>query len=205
MKKRYIILTFAVTLAAFSVWLALTFAHPSDEPARSVSFKVPLRNARDRALLIENPDGGYHYIVTSLDGGKTTLTPDEFAKRLLEDQRSHTRAETILNVTSPIGFAWVALGLLGQLLFTGRMVVQWIVSEKHKASVVPPAFWWMSLVGSTMLLVYFMWRVDPIGLLGQAMGWFIYVRNLVLIYAKPGEEQAVTPGDDAAPEPGLSE
>jgi lipid-A-disaccharide synthase-like uncharacterized protein len=62
------------------------------------------------------------------------------------------------------------------------MVVQWIVSEKSKKSVVPPVFWWMSLIGSSMLMAYFLWRRDPIGLLGQTFGWFIYVRNLWLIY-----------------------
>jgi lipid-A-disaccharide synthase-like uncharacterized protein len=81
-----------------------------------------------------------------------------------------------------MGYLWVGLGLLGQVLFTGRMIVQWLVSEKQKRSVVPPIFWWMSLIGSTMLMVYFLWRRDPIGLLGQSFGWFIYVRNLWMIY-----------------------
>jgi lipid-A-disaccharide synthase-like uncharacterized protein len=44
------------------------------------------------------------------------------------------------------------------------------------------AFWWMSLVGASMLLVYFIWRRDIVGILGQATGWFIYIRNLVLIH-----------------------
>jgi lipid-A-disaccharide synthase-like uncharacterized protein len=67
----------------------------------------------------------------------------------------------------------VGLGLLGQVLFTGRMLVQWLASEKQKRSVVPVAFWWMSLIGATMLLVYFTWRRDIVGVLGQATGWFI--------------------------------
>ncbi|HAI14296.1 MAG TPA: hypothetical protein DCM28_21505, partial [Phycisphaerales bacterium] len=72
---------------------------------------------------------------------------------------------------------WVAVGLLGQVLFTGRMIVQWIASEKSKRSVVPTAFWWMSLIGASMLITYFIWRKDVVGVLGQATGWFIYVRN----------------------------
>ena len=81
------------------------------------------------------------------------------------------------------------LGLLGQVLFTGRMVVQWLVSEKQKQSVVPTAFWWMSLIGASMLITYFIWRKDIVGFLGQATGWLIYVRNLWLIYKpRTGQE-----------------
>lgn len=88
----------------------------------------------------------------------------------------------ILNITSDIGMVWVALGFLGQLLFTGRMLVQWLASEKARASVIPVMFWWMSLCGATMLLIYFIWRKDIVGILGQSTGWFIYFRNLQLIY-----------------------
>jgi lipid-A-disaccharide synthase-like uncharacterized protein len=80
----------------------------------------------------------------------------------------------------------VALGLGGQLLFTGRMLVQWFASEKSKRSVIPVAFWWMSLIGSTMLLIYFIWRRDIVGIIGQATGWVIYIRNLVLIRRSRG-------------------
>ena len=78
---------------------------------------------------------------------------------------------------SPTVGAWVGLGLLGQVLFTGRMIVQWLASEKQKRSVIPVAFWWMSLGGATMLIISFIWRVDIVGILGQATGWFIYLRK----------------------------
>ena len=80
--------------------------------------------------------------------------------------------------------------MLGQVLFTGRMVVQWIASEKAQRSVIPTAFWWMSLGGATMLIIYFIWRVDIVGIVGQATGWFIYVRNLWFIYGASGEDGA---------------
>ncbi len=102
-----------------------------------------------------------------------------------------------LNITSWTGIAWVTLGLLAQLLFTARMLIQWLASERAQESVVPEAFWWLSLIGATMLLMYFTWRVDVVGILGQSTGWGIYVRNLWLIHyprpaANPADHPSVT-------------
>ncbi|KPJ76536.1 MAG: lipid A biosynthesis protein [Planctomycetes bacterium SM23_25] len=77
---------------------------------------------------------------------------------------------------------WAAFGLVAQLAFTARFVVQWIASERAKRSVVPLAFWYFSLFGSTGLLLYAIVRADPIFILGQGLGSFIYLRNLTLIY-----------------------
>jgi lipid-A-disaccharide synthase-like uncharacterized protein len=90
----------------------------------------------------------------------------------------------VLNITGPAGIAWVAMGLLGQVLFTGRMILQWLTSERARRSVVPVGFWWMSLAGASMLLAYFVWRRDIVGVLGQSAGWMIYSRNLWLIYRR---------------------
>ncbi len=139
----------------------------------------------DEVELIEQTDGTYAYLITKSDGSTQTLTPEEYAERLYVDYTSRPWYHTVLNVYSPIGIAWVVMGLLGQVLFTGRMVVQWLVSEKQKRSTVPVAFWWMSLVGATMLVAYFIWRRDIVGILGQSAGWLIYVRNLRLIYRTP--------------------
>ncbi|HEY8579019.1 MAG TPA: lipid-A-disaccharide synthase N-terminal domain-containing protein [Beijerinckiaceae bacterium] len=76
---------------------------------------------------------------------------------------------------------WVILGFLGQLLFTARFLVQWIASEKAKRSVIPLAFWFFSIGGGLLLLIYSLYRADPVFILGQGMGLFIYVRNLMLI------------------------
>ena len=122
------------------------------------------------------------YIVKRLGAGTDRmLTPDEFSRLYYGQEASRGWLFAVFNVTSAIGLAWVAVGLSGQLLFTGRMLVQWFASEKHKRSIVPVSFWWMSLVGATMLLVYFIWRRDIVGILGQATGWIIYIRNLILI------------------------
>lgn len=77
--------------------------------------------------------------------------------------------------------AWVVVGLLGQGLFTARFVVQWVFSEQRGESAVPVAFWYLSLAGGLVLLAYAVWRRDPVFVLGQAAGLFVYLRNLYLI------------------------
>jgi len=149
------------------------------EPA--VNIKVQLSGALNTADLIHT-DAGYRYRIYFLDGHTELLCPEQFAQRVYRDQTSRSWIDRVLNITSPIGFLWVSIGLLGQVLFTGRMVLQWLVSERRKRSVVPPMFWWMSLTGASMLVVYFLWRKDIVGVLGQSTGWFIYVRNLWLIH-----------------------
>ncbi len=144
--------------------------------------KVGLPGARDRVQVVELPDGSVGYVLRRVGAGTDRLlTADEFSRFLFESRTRRGWSDALFNITSPAGFIWVSLGLLGQVLFTGRMLVQWAASEKSKRSVVPVSFWWMSLIGATMLLVYFIWRRDIVGVLGQATGWGIYVRNLVLI------------------------
>jgi lipid-A-disaccharide synthase-like uncharacterized protein len=76
---------------------------------------------------------------------------------------------------------WLTIGFLGQGLFTARFLVQWAASERRRDAVVPVAFWWLSLLGGAALLAYAIARRDPVIVVGQAMGLFIYARNLVLI------------------------
>jgi lipid-A-disaccharide synthase-like uncharacterized protein len=76
---------------------------------------------------------------------------------------------------------WIGIGLAGQLLFTARFLAQWIASERKRDSVVPVAFWWLSLAGGMTLLSYAIYRRDMVFILGQSMGVFIYVRNLMLV------------------------
>lgn len=192
MKRRYMMILEIALLAGLGVWVFQSLTRGNAYP-NAVDMKVQLRDANDKALVIEEPSGKKIFIITLNDGKEERLTPDQFADRVYIDKHSRSWLATVMNVTSPIGFIWVGLGFLGQALFTGRMVVQWLVSEKEKKSVVPPIFWWMSLIGSSMLLVYFMWRRDPIGLLGQAFGWFIYIRNIWMIY---GRKDTVTQAEE---------
>ena len=80
-------------------------------------------------------------------------------------------------LASPMGL----IGLLGQVFFFSRFLVQWVASEKKGRSVVPLSFWYLSIGGGAMLLVYAIWREDPVITLGQSVGLIVYVRNLVLI------------------------
>jgi lipid-A-disaccharide synthase-like uncharacterized protein len=76
---------------------------------------------------------------------------------------------------------WIAFGLMGQLLFSARFVVQWLKSEKEKRSVIPTAFWYFSISGGIVLLTYALHKQDPVFILGQSLGLFIYMRNVQLI------------------------
>jgi lipid-A-disaccharide synthase-like uncharacterized protein len=84
-------------------------------------------------------------------------------------------------VTETWQFWWLALGLAGQAVFTGRWIIQWVASEKRRQSHVPELFWWCSFAGAMMLLIYFIGRGDPVGIIGQLFGWIVYGRNLYLI------------------------
>ena len=77
---------------------------------------------------------------------------------------------------------WLAIGLAGQALFFSRFLVQWIASERQRASVVPNAFWYFSIAGALVLLSYAIHRRDPVFILGQSTGLAIYLRNLYFIY-----------------------
>ena len=76
---------------------------------------------------------------------------------------------------------WLALGFIGQAVFASRFIVQWISSERQKRSVIPHAFWYLSLAGGATLLIYAISRQDPVFIVGQAGGLLIYSRNLRLI------------------------
>ena len=193
MKRLLLIILEVALIIGLGVWvyLSLTETSPIKRPG-GVEVTVQLPDAWDKAVLYKGDDGRYRYSITQQhDGAQLDLSSDELADRIHRGRTERSWGQKILNVSSPMGYIWVGLGLLGQVLFTGRMIVQWLVSEKSKKSVVPPMFWWMSLGGSTMLMIYFLWRRDPIGLLGQSFGWFIYVRNLWMIY------RPQTPHEDA--------
>ena len=87
---------------------------------------------------------------------------------------------------------WILFGFIAQAMFMMRFVVQWIASERARRSVMPIAFWFFSVAGGTLLLIYAIQRQDPVFIAGQGAGLFIYLRNLWLIYRE--RRQAVTAG-----------
>ncbi len=99
----------------------------------------------------------------------------------MEDQAAHWLMRTLL-VDSWYG-VWLALfGLSAQGIFMSRMLLQWIASERAKKSVMPVAFWWLSLAGAVMLLAYGVLREDIVIIAAQTFGMIVYVRNLKLIW-----------------------
>lgn len=76
---------------------------------------------------------------------------------------------------------WLIVGFTGQGIFASRFIIQWIVSEKKKMSVIPMVFWYISLAGSIVLLSYAIYKQDPVFILGQSTGFIIYLRNIILI------------------------
>ncbi|MXU66745.1 lipid-A-disaccharide synthase N-terminal domain-containing protein [Oceanomicrobium pacificus] len=89
-----------------------------------------------------------------------------------------------LKIESRADLIWVCIGLGAQMMFSMRFIIQWLSSEKQGKSVVPVAFWWFSLTGGLLLLVYGIYRGEIVIILGQSTGIFIYARNLWLIYAE---------------------
>ena len=79
---------------------------------------------------------------------------------------------------------WIGLGLFAQFLFFLRFFMQWIASEKKRESTIPISFWYFSIAGSILLLIYSIYRKDVVFILGQSMGSLIYIRNLILIHRK---------------------
>jgi lipid-A-disaccharide synthase-like uncharacterized protein len=85
---------------------------------------------------------------------------------------------------------WVLLGVVAQLLFTARFLVQWIASERAGHSVIPVAFWIFSIFGGALLLVYALYRKDAVFIAGQAFSFFVYARNLYFVMRDRKEARA---------------
>ena len=87
---------------------------------------------------------------------------------------------------------WVAFGLTGQLLFGSRFVVQWIASERKKVSYIPIGFWYLSLCGGIITLIYAIHIQDTVFTIAQSGGLIVYARNLMLIYRHRGHARSAT-------------
>ena len=85
---------------------------------------------------------------------------------------------------------WLGIGFAGQALFSARFLVQWIASERARRSIVPTAFWYFSLAGGFTLLAYAIYKRDPVFIVGQGTGIFIYLRNLYFILRRQKQVEA---------------
>jgi lipid-A-disaccharide synthase-like uncharacterized protein len=134
----------------------------------------------------EVPNSDYAQILTRIE--QENLSEEEVAQLIALAERIKAKAKTQLTLAQRIERAllqpWVMFGFLAQFAFMMRFVVQLIASERKKRSYVPVAFWYLSLLGGVMLLVYALKLRDPVFVLGQGLGCFIYVRNLLLIYKR---------------------
>jgi len=81
----------------------------------------------------------------------------------------------------------IVVGFGGQFLFAMRFIIQWLTSEGAKRSVIPVVFWYFSIGGGSVLLLYAIWRQDPVIICGQGLGLFIYMRNLIFIFRERKE------------------
>lgn len=86
---------------------------------------------------------------------------------------------------------WLGVGFTGQALFSMRFLVQWFYSEKAKRSVIPVHFWYFSLAGGLTLLTYAIYKRDPVFIVGQASGLFVYARNLYWVHHEEAEPAAL--------------
>jgi lipid-A-disaccharide synthase-like uncharacterized protein len=89
---------------------------------------------------------------------------------------------------------WIGIGLLGQALFSARFLVQWLATERRRTSVVPRQFWYFSVGGGLTLLAYAIYRFDPVFMVGQSAGLFVYARNLYFIHRHPQPAEGLQAG-----------
>jgi len=173
-----------IALIGVGMWLVLQPALSRE----SYDFEVRVGAKQFR---LQEVEGGYHFVDPPELARRGVVSGSEKDAILREEALKWNARPSwertlmgFFNISSWVNFGWVAVGLVGQGAFFGRMFVQWIVSEKSRQSQVPEVFWWFSLIGAVFLFTYFVWRVDVVGVLGQSTGLVIYARNLRLIHKK---------------------
>ena len=187
-----------IAVLLLGVWLVYSGRTLAPQDIRDGAYTLPLQVGNERGLVEVLPDTStptptdqpaltFRLLFRS---GETIGPFDEttfaqtFGQQTLDDAKrlDGNVLFKLLNITTWAGVAWVAIGFLGQAAFFGRMAIQWIASERERRSVVPAAFWYLSLAGGVMLFVYFVWRQDIVGVTGQTTGVVIYARNIRLLH-----------------------
>lgn len=188
-RKRVMAAVATVVILPVLGWGLLVKLHVAPPPGECYQ---PPFNLSDRLSTLQvkaDPNG--HRLVFTSPHGEREMGADEFLAEVQKRQEERKQWGWIfrkLDITGPASLAWVGFGFLAQFVFMSRMIVQWYVSEKAKSSIVPPSFWWLSLLGASMLIIYYLWRKDPVSLLAQSFGFTVYVRNLWLIHEEKARE-----------------
>lgn len=186
-----------ILLLLVGVWLV----KQPEVHARPGAYVVEVRIANDRGILESyTPEGSPEPIfrLALRSGFERELSADQVLREFGDNvhrtliTRPSNALFRLFNITSWASLTWIAIGFLGQFLFAGRTLVQWFVSEKERQSIVPEAYWWMSLLGGVILFAYFVWRQDVPPLLGQCSGVVIYARNIRLIHKHRRRAAALT-------------
>jgi lipid-A-disaccharide synthase-like uncharacterized protein len=196
-----------VMVLALGLWLALGPASGPRFDIHKDATTQEVRIGNTRGVLESVQQAGTMRVRLHMQGQARAR---EFTAAELEEtfgervyaQAVHPRLNWIfrtLNITSWANLVWIGIGFGGQLAFSGRMLLQWIVSEKRGESVISESFWWFSLFGAVMLFSYFVWRQDPVGILGQATGVVIYARNLRLIHKQKRRAARAAPDEPDRP------
>jgi len=97
--------------------------------------------------------------------------------------------QNLQEIISKLDF-WAVIGFIEQAAFFSRFVIQWVISEKQKKSVIPPCFWYLSIFGSTILLIYAIVRKDPVFIVAFLFNNVVYIRNLMLMFRHRSQKEA---------------
>jgi len=188
-----------IALLVLGFWLAvgpsLMQRQTEATPGASV-FSVDIGTRKIHYERLDDPDRGpvFRFLTDAPDLPDVAMDADHFSRVMGEILVASSERHWLLiafNISSWWNMAWIAVGFGGQAAFFGRMMLQWVVSERSRQSVVPAAFWWLSLLGGAALFSYFVWRRDVVGVLGQSTGVVIYARNLRLIYKSRRRERRI--------------
>lgn len=184
-----------LALVALGIWLVWGPGDRAGMPETRIGARVVDLRVHDNRGAIEIMDADVDspptFRLLFRDGTATPVlsaeqmrqfVPPSVFERLVHSQPNPVFR--VLNITGWGSLVWIIIGFGGQAAFSGRFLVQWFVSERERQSVVPEAFWWMSLVGGVGLFTYFAWRQDIVGVVGQSSGLVIYARNIRLIHKR---------------------
>lgn len=185
-----------IALIALGVWLvgAPAVRHDLREGAQTVPLRIG--GVKGDVEVVTSETGEHTFRLLFRDQpASDVLTSAQFIEKFGAGahesvvRNAGNAAFRVLNISNWWGLGWVLIGFGGQAAFFGRMAIQWVVSERRRDSVVPEAFWWLSLAGGVALFTYFVWRQDIVGVLGQSSGVVIYARNLRLIHKRRRRQQ----------------